>query len=291
MINLIRYPGSKAKLAGQIWETFPPNMLYGLWMHASPIEYREPFFGAGAVGFNVLRELPTTTPVWLNDLDFGMYALWSAVLHEHEELIRLCTAFKPSPEYFYKFKAEDGDDTLPLVKAGFRKLALHRMSFSGLGAKAGGPIGGRNQSDAAYCIGCRWNPEHIKKNVAAAHRLLGRFDSIRITRMDFQPLVDSAPEKCFVYLDPPYYEKGPALYTHAMGDADHHRLAASLRRCPASWVLSYDDHPFVRALYAGHEFRDLHATYSMGVSRTNRPKNREVLIFPTRATAELTPTG
>lgn len=291
MIPLIRYPGSKAKLAKQIWATFPPSTTTELWSLAKPVEYREPFFGAGAVGFHVLRRMDPSTPVWLNDLDFGMYALWTAVKNKPEALLRRCYEFTPTPERFYQFKAEDGDDTLPVEQAGFRKLALHRMSFSGLGAKAGGPIGGRNQGRAAYCIGCRWNPEHVRKNITAAHKLLKKFDALRITRIDFQHVIDGAPRECFIYLDPPYYEKGPALYAHSMSDADHLRLATSLRRCAAPWVLSYDDHPEVRRLYAGHELRDLHATYSMGISKSERPKNREVLIFPRPSEAALTATA
>lgn len=284
MISVIRYPGSKAKLADQIWGMFPEQIKYPLWaMSGRPMEYREPFFGAGAVGFKVLHHLPPATPVWLNDLDYGMYSLWRCVLENPKHLLQQCQKFRPSPEWFYKFKGEDGDTSLPIEQAGFRKLALHRMSFSGLGAKAGGPIGGKAQQTAAYSIECRWNPSNIKKSVMIAHRLLAKFDELRITRMDFQKLIDGAPQNCFIYLDPPYYEKGPELYVHSMNPADHARLSDSLGLCKAEWVLSYDDHREVRMLYGGSVFRDLHVTYSMGVSKVARPKNREVLIFPQRA--------
>lgn len=285
MIPLIRYPGSKAKLAKQIWATFPPNMLHQLWMYSTPTEYREPFFGAGAVGFHLLDLLPPTAPVWINDIDYGMYSLWQTVWNDPDSLIRRCNKFTPSAKYFYDFKAADGDDTIPVEQTAFRKLALHRMSFSGLGAKAGGPIGGKNQATAAYCVGCRWNPEHIKRNVVKANKLFRRFLNLRITRLDFQHLIDDAPAECFIYLDPPYYLKGPALYAHAMSEADHQRLADALKACLASWVLSYDDHPEVRRLYDGHEVRDLHVTYSMAVNKEERPKNREVLIFPEQTPA------
>ncbi len=62
--------------------------------------------------------------------------------------------------------------------------------------------------------------------------------------------IDDAPRTA-IYLDPPYVEKG-AKYTYDFDQADHARLAESLRRFKhARIVVSYYDHPAVRELYAG----------------------------------------
>lgn len=281
MISLIRYPGSKAKLVGQICKFLPHAVRFELLAATKPTEYREPFFGAGAIGFEVLSVLMPECSIWLNDIDPGMVALWRTVRNDPKSLVRRCNSFKPSAKWFYEFKESDGDTSIDESKAAFRKLALHRMSFSGMGAMAGGPIGGRDQDNAKYDVACRWNAENIKLQVGRAHRLLMRFASLRITCLDWSRLTADATPETFIYLDPPYYEKGPQLYKYSMDDAAHARLADRLMSLNCRWLLSYDDHPRVRELYAGCEFRELKVTYTTATSRApSRPKNSEVVILP-----------
>jgi len=88
---LIRYPGSKEKLAKQILPFFPQELFMPLW--ASDWEYREPFFGAGAIGFRILQTLPPKTRIWLNDIDFWLVCLWQSVWHAPDELKEMIERF------------------------------------------------------------------------------------------------------------------------------------------------------------------------------------------------------
>lgn len=280
---LIRYPGSKAKLAKALFRVFPPE-IHSLWSSGSRFEYREPFFGAGAVGFEVLDIVDPECGAWLNDADPGMVALWQAVRDKPQALCTMIHQFTPSAEKFYEFRELDDSNTLAPVHRGFVKLALHRMSFSGLGYRAGGPIGGANQDSAKYNVACRWNPEKMVGDVTKLNRRLRRFNrEVQITCGDFMPLVESAPETCFIYLDPPYYDKGPELYKFSMSHDDHVRLANALRNCKASWVLSYDDTKVIRELYSWAKFIELRAFENMKYTIATqvggqRPKNKEVAI-------------
>lgn len=276
MFNLIRYPGSKAKLHREIVKRFAPSMAGELFSRGC--EYREPFFGSGALGLRVLDRLDASCRVWLNDVDPGIAALWQAVYLHPRELIAECRQFNPTVEAFYEFKDLDGQPA-DAVTAGFRKLALHRLSFSGLGYMAGGPLGGRDQQ-SQYTVGCRWNRPQIVRAITDIHALLARFTLVRITCGDYAPLL-TEPGNAFVYLDPPYYEKGPELYKHSMDDADHVRLRNLLKQTRAEWLLSYDDHPRVRDLYTDCKFLPVHVTYTMATTAADtpkRPKNCEVLI-------------
>ena len=280
---LIRYPGSKEKLVVEIRSAFPDEMLWEMSSIEGKIEYREPFFGAGAVGMRVLANLHINTPIWLNDVDIGMASLWQAVHKEPGELKRRIAQFTPTTSAFYQFKEEDGRDDLPTAEIGFRKLALHRISFSGLGAMAGGPLGGREQT-SKYNVFCRWRPERMQNEITYLHKRLSAFRNIQITHGDFEPLINDADSKCFVYLDPPYYEKGPQLYKHYMSEADHNRLCNRLRGARFNWVLSYDDHADIRNMYDWAAIREVELTYTMSTSKTaRRPKNREVVITPVAA--------
>lgn len=275
---MIRYPGSKDKITKKILQHFPPWLIDQLFQ-SERLEYREPFFGGGAVGFDALAMLPSRARVWLNDKDFAMACLWRSVYQDHEKLINLVDSFHPSTDAFYKFKEEDGRLDIDPVIVGFRKFALHQISFSGLGAKAGGPIGGREQS-SKYNVDCRWNASRHKSEIMKRHRLLSRFSSVKISSGDFAKLVDGAPPSSFIYLDPPYYEKGGQLYKFNMDDADHVRLASSLRSCAASWVLSYDDHAIIRNLYSWAEIHEINLTYTIAKASETRRKNSEVVIKP-----------
>lgn len=279
---LIRYPGSKEKLARDLWRMFPDEMTRQLWSNAARWEYREPFFGAGAIGFKILEQLDRRCSVWLNDLDEDLVLLWRTVKENPKPLLRLITDFEPSVEKFYQFKADDGKRNGSDAQRGFRKLALHRMSVSGFGVMSGGPIGGRTQKSSAYTVGCRWNPERMKCDVTRLSNRLNKFASLRITCGDFAPLIENSTEETFVYLDPPYYEKGSQLYRYGMSEADHSRLSPLLESTNCRWVLSYDDHPRIRQLYHWAAFTDLHITYTNAVTASVRPKNREVAITPLR---------
>ncbi len=277
-ISIIRYPGSKAKLVSQIMCRFPEQMKTLLWSSSGDLEYREPFFGAGAVGMEVMQAIHPSVNVWINDIDPSMAALWKTVRLNPRYLMRRAGEWQPTVEAFDDFKLRDGagDDEADLA---FRKIALHRMSFSGFGAMAGGPIGGKKQS-SAYNVGCRWNPPELRRNIDRAHRLMSSFPQFRITCGDFAPMIEGATDKVFIYLDPPYYEKGGQLYKFNMIDADHVRLRNLLMGCDATWLLSYDDHPRIRELYADCVIEPIYATYTNAIqSGGKRPKNSEVLIY------------
>ncbi len=69
--GLVRYPGGKSKLLGEIIARLG-RMCQRLGPAA---EYREPFFGAGAVGLAFLGRNPPVRSAWVNDRDPAMSAL------------------------------------------------------------------------------------------------------------------------------------------------------------------------------------------------------------------------
>lgn len=279
MPSIIRYPGSKAKLVGSIRAAMPEWMVGTLWPHPAGAMYVEPFFGSGAVGLELLEHVNPSITVWINDIDHGMYALWKSVIEDMPSLIQQVRDFEPDTESFYEFKRTDGTITDNVARDGFCKLALHRMSVSGFGRMAGGPIGGRHQG-GDYTVGCRWNPAAIEQAIYNARETLGKFKSLRITNLHFRDVLAEVTDASLVYLDPPYYVKGGQLYAHNMSDAEHEELAALLHDTPADWRLSYDDCPRVRELYSWASFRELEIRYTNAVTKDKRPKNRELLISP-----------
>jgi DNA adenine methylase len=280
---ILRYPGSKAKLAAQILPTVPDAFRAARCTggHGDvAAEYREPFFGSGALGLEVISRLQKDTCVWINDLDPGVYAIWLSVVHDVRPLEQAIAAFRPTVDAFRRLKADDGATTGDTVRDALHKIALHRMSVSGFGAKSGGPMGGRSQRGECH-VASRWNPSSIITAVRRAHRILWRFkDRLRITNLHFRDVIDGAGVRSLIYLDPPYYVKGSQLYANHMTDAEHVELAAMLRSTTAEWRLSYDDCERVRDLYSWATRRQLEVRYTNAITNESRPRNRELLIYP-----------
>lgn len=262
---LLRYPGSKERLAKTIIPYIPIDSL---------TSYCEPFFGSGAIGLRILEKLNPDTPVWINDIDYGVSCLWYSVVYNPQELCEYIVRFRPSVDEFIKLREASLSETeTDVVRCGFGKLALHRISYSGLGSKSGSPLGGWNQT-SKYKIDCRWNPVNLCKDVWKLHSLLSKFSSLKITRGDYKPTI--APDY-FYYLDPPYYEQGNGLYQHGMSDDEHIELATILKSIDNKWVLSYDSHPFISDLYSSYPGYMLEASYTM----TTKAHRHELLFVNT----------
>lgn len=258
--SFFRYPGGKSKLRKEILPHIDPHL-----------EYREPFVGGGHIALSVSNNVR-----WINDWDIGIVALWKAVFFHTDALCDRISAFTPSVDEFFSFKEElracDVEPDNP-VDIGFKKLAIHQMSFSGLGVMAGGPIGGIDQEGKTYQIGCRWNPKLLMKKIRA---ISNTQRSIKVTRQDFSTLIVDVTNDAVLYVDPPYYVQGNVLYQHGFSQEQHEQLASLLKYTRHKWVLSYDDCQEIRDLYSWANITEVNISYTISGAR----KSSELLIFP-----------
>ena len=293
-MTFFRYPGGKAKLRNVPLQLSGISLAEHLNLYAFrlELEYREPFFGGGSIGTEFLFSHPRWRNVWLNDKDRGLACLWTAVTRYPKSLWHKVRDFVPSVESFDRFKRLLADVPIPetgkeIVEYGFMKMALHQISYSGLGMKSGGPLGGRLQ-ESKYPIDCRWSPEYLRFQII---RLCERFRKSELrftgcTNFDFSELIlDQRP--ALLYLDPPYYVKGNDLYQCGFTERDHRRLATLLHFTRHSWVLSYDDCPEVRDLYEWAVIEEVDVNYSITATKDKESGARlsrtkpELVIYPT----------
>lgn len=277
-MSFIRYPGGKSKFKTQILRELSPYF-------GSSDEYREPFFGGGSIGFEILTTAHKVKSFWINDKDIGMYCLWRAVKEFPTELKASVNGLAPSVEEFDAIRAYLQNPTAStaadIVQVGFSKLAVHQMSFSGLGLKSGGPQGGRKQNaNTKYPIDCRWSAPYMCKKIDRYSALMNACASFKIDNGDFEDLITDQSNSALLYLDPPYYVKGDDLYIHSFDYSHHVRLAAALKITPHRWVLSYDDCPEVRKLYDWAFIREFNGTYSIKQTAGAVNTKTELLIMP-----------
>lgn len=253
---MIRYPGGKTKLAKQIVSRIDLDGVS---------RYVEPFVGAGSV----LSALKPKCRIWVNDLDIGMYAIWES-LRSPRKLKRSLYEVVPSIDRYYK-AIDDLAESDSIESLALAKIVVHQMSYSGLGLKAGSPIGGANQT-GEYKIDCRWKPEHMCKKIDRMRELVGQ--RYRATCEEFETVIGDLGEGDFAYIDPPYYKQGSKLYLESMDHAAHGRLEEMLRTTKCKWLLSYDDCEETRNLYAWAKIEDVSASYTI----TGARRKTELLI-------------
>jgi DNA adenine methylase len=121
-----------------------------------------------------------------------------------------------------------------------------------------------------------------KPDPAFLEEVRDRLRGVQLHSLDFEELIGRTDRpETFYYLDPPYTvaDRG-GYYQHAFSEKDHRRLARVLRAVKGRFLLSYDDVPLVRELYAGFHIEETSPlTYTM-CSTTSRPKKKatELLI-------------
>jgi DNA adenine methylase len=262
-LSPLRYPGGKQLLAPYIASVIEENFLSGCVFY-------EPFAGGASVSLELLR-LEYISNAVLIERDPLIYAFWWCIANQMDDL---CAAVEAAPVDIETWRSLNPlrlvDDPLQssysMLQLGVAGLFFNRTNFSGvLGA---GPIGGALQK-SAYKIDCRFNKVALVQAIQAlrpiAERVQVQFgDSLTWLKTVAKTLDSSST---FVYVDPPYYYQGKKLYRYFFSDDQHRDLAQSLTKASYSWLLSYDDAPFIRDIYRGSKLQPIYLDYRVKTSR------------------------
>lgn len=265
----LRYPGGKAKLAPYVKEILTQNRLLDG-------EYVEPYAGGAAIALELLLH-EYVSHIHINDFSRPVHAFWRSVLDHTDEL---CKLIRDTPltvrawdEQKRRLQHQSTEHTLEL---GFATFYLNRTNRSGI--LNGGIIGGRDQS-GPWKIDARYNANELVRRVEAVARMKGR---ISLTRMDAAKFLRDGvarwPARTLIYLDPPYYLKGPDLYLSSYEHDDHAKIARFVRKGikRQRWIVSYDNAKEIRSMYAGEQG----VAYTIGYSaRAGGESGREVMFF------------
>jgi DNA adenine methylase len=217
---VLKYPGSKWRLANWIISNFPLHQIY-----------LEPFFGGGAVLFNKKPSYLET----VNDLDSNVVNLFKVIRDQEDELARLMEFTPFSREEFYSshekigVPIEDARRFLVQIWQGFSGRTSHPSGWAHFRCVVqGGDLAARFDTV----------PERIH---LAAKRL-------KRVQIECRPAQDLIPEynsrEVLIYADPPYVlgsRTGGKVYAHEMTDEEHIELLRVLKEHIGPVVLSgYD---------------------------------------------------
>lgn len=264
----LRYPGGKQCLAGFIQKLLAENGMLGC-------TYAEPYAGGAGLAMRLLLDGVVERAI-LNDKCPMVTAFWHT-LFEHTDTLLQKISDTPVTLDTWKITREITQRPAEYNReeVAFALFFQNRTNFSGV--INGGLIGGKEQK-GRYKIDARYPKERL---LALIETLAEHKEQVEIHNADALDFMKSSilplGKECFTYCDPPYFEKGQALYLNAYTHDDHAAVADFLKSCPRSmrWIVSYDNAPEIVQLYKGRRIFSFDLPYSANVVR----RGKELLIL------------
>lgn len=265
-ISPLRYPGGKAGLANFVKALISKNGLIGC-------DYAEPYCGGAGVALDLLR-LEIVDRVHLNDVDPAIHSFWRSVVKDSDAFCELVAKAKLNIRMWRKqrciLQSPSAHSTL---QVGFAAFYLNRVNRSGI--LSAGPIGGIEQ-DGEWLMDARFNRADLIERLQAIAQFR---DRICIYSIDAAKFLANAKKwgsrATLCYMDPPYVVQGKRLYRNFYTEADHARIASLAMNLAVPWIVSYDNVPLIRKLYASCR----QMTYGIGYSANLRGTGSEVMVF------------
>ncbi len=262
----LRYPGGKSKVYGYIKELIKLNQC---------ITYIEPYAGGAGVAIKLLLN-NDVKKIMINDFDKSIYAFWYSVLYHTDELIKKIQSVDICIEEWYQQREvqKTKEETKDLLELGFSTLFLNRVNRSGI--IKGGVIGGKNQS-GNYKMDCRFNKDSIIERIEVIAKYKQKIKIYNLDAEEFIKKSISRTKKSFTFFDPPYYEKGPGLYTNFYNPKDHENLAKVIEKYMSDkkWIITYDNNVTIGNLYSDYE----NYLYYLNYSVTKPSRGIEYIFF------------
>jgi DNA adenine methylase len=257
----LRYPGGKGRLAPFIKSLIQLNKL-------SDGVYIEPYAGGAGIAVELLLQ-EYVSAIYINDVSRPVWALWKSVLENTDLLVRLIRKTKVSvAEWDRQKKIFSNPLDVDDLQLGFAAFYLNRTNRSGI--FNGGIIGGRDQS-GAWKINARYNVEELIYRIESIASMRSRINlSMQDAKVFLSRGIRTWPTNALIYLDPPYYSKGKALYLDFYEHEDHQEISRLMmhRFKKQKWIVSYDNIEAVRKMYRGCRRIEYSLSYSAREART-----------------------
>ena len=266
----LRYPGGKRRLLAFVGRLLETNQLWN-------VQYVEPCAGGASLALALLYEEYAST-IHINDLSRPVFAFWYTALNDAEELCDRIQRTTVSMDEWHRQRAVyENSEAADLSDLGFATFFLNRTNWSGI--IGGGVIGGKEQT-GGWKIDSRFAKDELIRRIMQIRRYRNRIHLYQQDAFDFtNSVVDGLEGNVLAFYDPPYIEKGNALYFDNYELEDHRRLANRLRCLRQPWIVTYDYDAAIR-----HELfpRHLRLSFELSYSARGRHHGREAMFFSDR---------
>lgn len=225
--------------------------------------YAEVFVGMGGVFFR--RDQRPKSEV-INDFSEDVSTFFRVLQRHYQPFMDMLRWQVTTRAGFEKLAAMPPESLTDLERSA-RFLYLQRLAF-------GGKVRGRGFG-VALDRPARFDVTKLGPMIEAAHE---RLASVVIERLDWSEfLARYDRDGTLFYLDPPYYlcegDYGAGLFSRDQ----FARMAEQLRGLKGRFILSLNDHPEVRRIFAGFDFEEVGVRYTVG-GQACAQQARELII-------------
>lgn len=263
----LRYPGGKACIFPFMSNLFYENNLIGS-------SYAEPYAGGAGLALKLLFN-EFVNEIYINDLDKSIFLFWKVLVTDNLIFCDWLEDVEITIENWTYYKSilqnPFGHSDIEIAKSTF---FLNRTNISGV--IKGGIIGGQSQK-GKYKIDARFNKEDLIKRIQRIETFKNRINVSNLDGVSFIKKMNRIDKNIFIYIDPPYVQKGADLYMNYYSQKDHSKLAKNVDLVEKKWLVSYDNHEFILSLYEKHR----KVLYRLSQAASNRIGD-EILIFSDR---------
>lgn len=263
----LRYPGGKTRLASFLARAVDEN-----FKKDEKVALVEPYAGGAGASLSLLFA-GKVDEIIINDLDKAIYTFWNVAVSDPEFLIRKIQSIEISIDEWKKQKRIYATSTSD-KKLAFATLFLNRTNRSGI--MDGGPIGGVEQT-SQWKIDARFTKRTIIDRLTQIKEYRDKIDVLGLDGIDLLKKLetDKQANNYFVFLDPPYYQKGKSLYLNHYNDENHRELAKFLEMSSLKWIMTYDNVTYIKNLYS----KKRTSRYSIQHNAFESRIGREIMIF------------
>lgn len=246
MNSFISWIGGKKLLRKKILELFPESYT----------RYIEVFGGAGWVLFAEERKVELEV---YNDVNSNLVNLYRIIKYHPEALQKELQYILMSRELFFDAAEQCDVRGMTDIQRAARFFITIRESYG-------------NTLKTFGCIS-----RDMSAMVEYLTKVSKRLNRVVIENQDFARILKTydRPGTLF-YLDPPYYD-AEKYYPDRFQPEDHERLRDSLEKIQGKFLLSYNDCPEIRKLYAGYRIEAVERSNNL-VTKFEGRRYKELLI-------------
>ena len=260
----LRYPGGKACIYPFVSRFFRENELIGT-------NYAEPYAGGAGLALKLLFN-EFVNKIFINDFDPSIYNLWMQLVGNATRFCDWLEDVEVSVDQWRHYKnIQENPSEFSSLEWAKSTYFLNRTNISGV--IKGGIIGGVNQR-GKYKINARFNKSDLILRIQRIAQFKSRIKISNLDGLVFINRLNKIKEDMFIYLDPPYVQKGADLYMNYYTKKDHEKLSRKVQTISKKWMVSYDDQELILNLYDKRK----RVRYKLAQSASNRVGD-EILIF------------
>lgn len=248
------YIGGKRNLARRLVERISA-IPHGL--------YAEPFVGMGGVFF---RRTARPHSEVINDISADVTNLFRLLQRHYQQFLDVLKWQVSSRAEFDRL-LKVPTDTLTDLERAARFLYLQRLTF-------GGKIVGQSFG-VQTTTGARFNLTKLVPMLEDVHE---RLAGVVIERLAWSDLISryDRPHTLF-YLDPPYHGSEGDYGAGVFSAADFASMSEQLRRIEGKFILSINDTPAIRQLFAWAHIEPIRTTYSLAGGAKAAPASELII--------------